>query len=148
MKLAIAALLLFGAITQTNAQQTLGFSPSDTPGPSIKLDGLIMHPVMGGYMAMSVPPKDIMMCLAFVAKMDPHIAVLEALERLDRVTRKLTPAPGPVAVPIGKCFLATNEVFPRHKIINRYVQMVGTYTYLDLHGEAVTVPAYSGGPTK
>jgi hypothetical protein len=148
MKLAIAALLLFGAITQTNAQQALGFTPNDTPGPTVKLDGLVVQRVSGGYLVLSVPPKDIIRFIELAKTLEPHLAILDVLERLDEESKKLVPVAGSFGTPLGTCFLATDEIFPHHKILDRNVQQIGTFTFLNRREKAVTVPAYSGGPTK
>jgi len=147
MKIVIVAFLIIGSITQTYAQEQLGFSPSDTTGPSLKLDGLVMQKVSGGYLALSVPPKDIMRFIALAKMMEPHAGILAVIESLENESRKLTPPTGSPAVPIGVCFLATDEIFlHRHKILNRNVQLVGTYSYLNMHNKTIYVQAYSGGP--
>ena len=89
MKMALAAMLLLAAIVQATAQQQLGFSPSAIPGSSIKLDGFTMQPVPGGYLALSVPPKDIERLLLVAIKMEPHLLALEVLERLNNETKKI-----------------------------------------------------------
>jgi hypothetical protein len=148
MKLLVAVILLLGAVTQASAQQPLGLTPSVSPGSTIKLEGIVVHQVTGGYLAFSVPLKDIKRIWTIAEMFSPHIAGLVVLEHLEKESLKLTPTPTPTAVPMGTCFLATNEIFLHHKILDRNVQMVGTYTYLNLHGQTITVQAYSGGPSR
>jgi hypothetical protein len=148
MKLVLAVILFLGAVAQARAQQPLGFSPSDSPGSTIKLEGIVVHQVSGGYLAFSVPPNDIKRIWTIAEMFSPHTAGLVVLEHLEKEGQKLTPAPTSTAVPMDTCFLATNEIFLHHKILDRNVQMVGTYTYLNLHGQMITVQAYSGGPSR
>jgi hypothetical protein len=149
VKLIIVAFLLWGVIAQASAEGQLGFIRSNAPGPSIKVDGFTMEPVQGGYLALSVPPKDIEKLLLFAAKLEPHFLILEVIERLENEARKIDPIPNPAAMPIGVFFLSTKEIFlHRHKILNRNVQPVGTYSYLNQHGEMITVLAYEGGPNR
>jgi hypothetical protein len=146
MKSYLALLIFLSAISQLNAQQSLGFSPTASTGSTLKLSGIVILQAPGGYLVVSVPAKDIGKFVLFIAKHEPHMAALELLERAATETRKLKVIPGPPTVPLGECFLATDENLPRHKILNRNVQIVGTYGYVDRHGETVTVKALSGGP--
>lgn len=146
MRWAAAIILLLGAIIHASTQQSAGFAPSATAAPAAKLDGLVMQQVPGGYLALSVPPRYIVEFLSMASKLEPHMAMVEVLEHLDRESKKLVPAPHAATVPLGICYLVTDEVLPRHKILDRFVQDVGTYTYLNRQGRPITVQAYAGGP--
>jgi hypothetical protein len=143
----IWAFMVFAAVVQTRAQQPVGFCPSAARGPVIKLQGFVVHQVTGGYLALSVPEKDIKRFCTMAEILSGHYAELAVLEHLEKESRSVAPMPGLPSVPIGSCFLSTNEVFPRHKILNRKVQAVGTYIYVTRRGRTITVEAYSGGPS-
>ncbi len=73
----VGLLLLIGAVVDAPSQEVLGFSPSGVKGTTIKLDGFAMQQVQGGYLAVSVPPRDIERFLSLVMKLSPHMAILE-----------------------------------------------------------------------
>jgi hypothetical protein len=142
MNSAIAAFMLFGTV----AQSPLGLAPAESSSPAIKLDGLAVGHVTGGYLVFSVPPKDIKR-ISVLAALWLHLPFLAVLDRLENETKNLAPLSSPAGVPLGTCFLSTDEILPRHKILSRMVQPVGTYTYINVRGRTVTVEAYAGGPT-
>jgi len=145
MKWVVAAFLFLGAIVQASGQQSLGLSQSEAPGPIVKLEGFVVHPVPGGYLAISVPAKDLRRLLT-MAEMLSGTGGLAVVERLEKESTSLVATAGSSSVPLGICFLSTSEIYTRHKILDRKVQMVGTYTFLNVHGKVIRVRAYSGGP--
>ena len=141
MRSILTAILLSVALAHADDQPQ-----SASPPSRLKLEGLVIAQEPGGYLVVAVPPKDVKRFVVMAGMLAPHIAVLKVLERLDAEAHKLAPIPTPDGVPLGKCFLSTNEVFRLHKILDRYVQPVGTFTYTNVRGLPVTVKAYAGGP--
>ena len=140
MKWVVAALLIC-VLPQARAQDQAESSPP------LKLEGIVIAPESGGYLIVSVPKRDIMRFLK-MAGMLSHVSVaLKVLERLDEEAHKIAPTPSERDVPFGACFLASSEVFPHHKVIDRFVQPAGAYTYTNVRGLPVTVRSYIGGPT-
>ena len=148
MKLALIVLTVVCSMTLAAAQQVPGLTLNDAPGPMVKLDGFTLQQMQGGYISCSIPPKDIARFLKIAAALEPHAMVIDVLSEIDEKSKELSPADTQRAMPLGSCFLVSNEVFDkRHKILARYVRVVGTYRFVSRDGRARVVLACAGGPT-
>ena len=117
----------------------------------MKLQGIAFRQMQGGYLAFSVSPKDLKIALELLKHLDPHFALAEVIEEVVRETEKIQkvhPANGELSVPFGLCILSTNEIFShRHKILERNVRAIGTFTITEKNGRVISVQVYSGAPT-
>jgi hypothetical protein len=148
MKLALIVLGVIGSMTFALAQNVPGLTLNNAPGPVVKLDGFTIQRMQGGYISCSTPPKDIERFIKIVAALEPHAMLIDVIAKIDEKSKELAPSDTQRTMPLGSCFLVSDEVFEkRHKLLDRYVRVVGTYRFIARDGRARVVLACAGGPT-